>query len=277
MTYSAIEFGPELIGAPTGTLRAAAVVRPSPAIESAMPLNGEPGAIVTRALEQHRVLVRTMRSFGISVDELEGPPGNPYACAITDDAVVLENGAVLMRPTVMARRGEVEPLAAAFGRIDVPIAGSITAPGLLDGGDVLLAGDTFFIGAGSRGNEVGRSGFATVARDHGYNVVELRLAPTVWTLRNAVSVIGERTLVVARDCVDVDALSGFTTIVLERGEELGAGVICLGERHVIASVRYRTALGQMRRAGVTVEGIDLYEFEKVGLSAAMLVLPLRRA
>ena len=72
------------------------------------------------------------------------------------------------------------------------------------------------------------------------------------------------------------AFAGCKTIVLERGEENAAGVLCLGERHVIADIRYRTALAQMGRQGITVESIDLYEFTKIGLTPAMLTLVLKR-
>jgi hypothetical protein len=64
--------------------------------------------------------------------------------------------------------------------------------------------------------------------------------------------------------------------VLERGEENAAGVLCLGERHVLADVRYRTSFSIMRRAGLGVEAIDLYEFAKAGMTPAMLALALKR-
>jgi hypothetical protein len=45
---------------------------------------------------------------------------------------------------------------------------------------------------------------------------------------------------------------------------------------VLADIRYRTALAQMSRQGITVESIDLYEFTKIGLTPAMLTLVLKR-
>ena len=83
--------------------------------------------------------------------------------------------------------------------------------------------------------------------------------------------------VIAADRVDRGAFEGFRTIVLERGEELAAGVLPIGDKHVIADIRYRTALKTMRRAGVTVEAIDLYEFGKIGLTPSMLALALKRS
>ncbi len=277
MTHSAIEYGPRLIGTPTGTLRSGVLVYPSPEIERAVPRIGEPGVVFARAVEQHEVLERTLRSLGVVASVVEaGSDGDPYAVMVTEAAVAFESGVMLMRPTSMARRSAPERLAAHFTATDVPLAGHIAAPGLLDGTDVLLAGETAFIGVGARGNAIGRMGFARVAEAHGYHVVEVALAPGVASLQSVAGVIGSDTVVVAPHLLDMDAFAGFRTIGLDRGEDSAAGVLCIGERHVLASVRYRTSLQRLRRAGITVEGIDLYEFEKVGITPSMLVLPLRR-
>jgi len=90
------------------------------------------------------------------------------------------------------------------------------------------------------------------------------------------SAVSDDTVVLGGDKADAAAFEGFRTIVLARGEEQGAGVLVLDERHVIADIRYRTALAAMRRAGIAVEAIDLYEFGKLGITPAMLVLALRR-
>ncbi|HUY40624.1 MAG TPA: hypothetical protein VMV82_03560 [Candidatus Dormibacteraeota bacterium] len=276
MTQCAVAYGPRLIVAPTATMRSALVVRPTLAIERGKPLNGEPGAILARAVEQHAVLVRTLRYFDVDVRVLDASGDDSHACAVADAAMLFENGALLMRPSSMSRRAEIDHIAAELCAIDIPLAGRIAPPGLLDGTDVLLIENTAFVGAGTRGNAIGRNGFATVARASGFNVVEVPLAAGVASLQSVVGVAGPQTIVLAPGCVDAAAFSDFRTIELERGEELGAGVLCLGQNHVIADVRYRTALQRMRRAGITVEGIDLYEFEKIGITPSMLVLPLRR-
>ena len=275
-TKAAPHFGPRLIGSPTGTLRAALLIRPSQAIERAKPLPGEPGVVHAWALDQHAILCKTLAYFGVEIVVMDSRDEDPYETSVTDGAVAFEDGAMLMRPTAMARRGEADRLKAQFSHIDVPLAGHVTAPGLLDGSDVLLVGQTAFVGVGKRGNDLGRSGFAQVARAHGYQIVEVDIDPSVPSLRAVAGAIAKDTVVIAADRVDRGAFEGFRTIVLERGEELAAGVIPIGDKHVIADIRFRTALTAMRRAGVTVEAIDLYEYGKIGLTPSMLVLALKR-
>ncbi len=275
-TKDAIHFGPRLVGTPTGKLRAAVLVKPAAGIEQGTPLPGEPGAVYARTLEQHEILRKTLAYFGVETIVLESLGDDPYDAAVADAAVAFEDGAMIMRPSAMSRRAEADRMQSAFAQHDVPLAGHIAAPGLLNGGDVLLIGGTAFVGVSARNNTIGRAGFAAVARAHGYRVVEVTLAADAPSLRAVASAVAKDTLVVSSDKVDAAAFDGFKTIALERGEDMAAGVLCLGERHVIADVRYRTSLAVMRKAGIVVEGIDLYDFEKIGLTPSMLALALKR-
>lgn len=276
MAQTKVHYGPRLVGHPTGTLRAALLVRPTPAIESLAPLPGEPNAIYKRALDQHGILVEMLKYFGVEVTVADPVDAAPFAAAAGDLAVCFENGAALMRPSALDRRAEIDALEEHFGAIDVPIAGHLVAPGLLDGTDVLLAGSTAFIGVTKRSNALGRAGFAQIARANGYNPVEVKVRGDVFSLRSVANAVSSDTIVVAADSLDETALSGFRLIRLERGEELGAGVFALGERRVVANMRFRTALHQLRRAGIAVESIDLNDFGKVGLVPSHLILALKR-
>lgn len=265
-----------LLSTPTGVLQSAMLVRPNREIEEARPLPGEPGAITARAREQLNVFRSTLEYFGVETTVIESTSADPYECCAANAAVALRDGALLMRPSAMSRRGEADRMRVELARLEVPLSGHITGPGLLDGNDVLLAGATAFVGKGDRGNELGRAGFAQVAEHYGYRTVEVTLAPGVPALRYVATAVAPDTIVLGADKADPAAFAGFKTIVLEPGEEGAAGALCLSERHVISDMRYRTALSQMERAGITVESIDLYEFTKIGVTPSMLALVLKR-
>lgn len=268
-------FGPRLVAHATGVLRSALLVRPSAAIDRATPLYGEPGAIYARAVDQHEVLAKTLRFFGVETVVVDAAADDAFGSRAIDAAVAFEDGALITRPTAMSRRAEADRIQAEFARIDVPLAGHIVAPGLLDGSDVLLVGRTAFVGVGRNGNAIGRSGFAAVARAHGYDVVEVALSGTA-PLSALAGAIASDTVVLAADGLDAAAFGAFKTITLDRGEEMGAGVLCLSDHHVLMDVRYRTSQAKLSKAGVTVEAIDLYEFTKIGITPSQLALPLKR-
>ncbi|GAC1391434.1 MAG: hypothetical protein NVSMB31_08850 [Vulcanimicrobiaceae bacterium] len=276
MSSTSVKFGPRLVGHPTGTLRAALVIRPNSALESLQPLLGESGAIFKRAFEQHGILVNMLKYFGVDVTVVEPSDPTPLAVAANDLAVCFENGAVMMRPAALSRSPQIQALEQEFARIDIPIMGHIAAPGILSGSDVLLAGDTAFIAISKNSNALGRSAFAQIAQSNGYRPVEVRLAASAPSLRAVANAIAKDMLVIGTDCLDEAALGGFTLIRLERGEELGAGVFPFGERRVAANMRFRTSLEQLHSAGVAVESIDLYDFGKIGLAPSNLILALKR-
>jgi dimethylargininase len=273
---SAVHFGPHLIASPAGLLRRALIVMPSPAIENATPIPGEPGAIHSRACAELAVFAKTLRFVGCEVLELQSRSLDPLASSVVDAAVVFESGAAMLRPSSPARRAEGAWLEKEFERHDVPIAAHISAPGLLDGSDVVLAGKTAFIGVSARSNALGREGFARVAEAHGFRPVEVRLSANVPSLRSVCGVLSDDALVIAPERLDRAVFAGFKTIAVERGDEFGAGVLNIGHGHVIADVRFPRVIDALRDSGTRVEAIDLYDFERIGLTPSVLAIDLKR-
>ncbi|MFN2449356.1 MAG: hypothetical protein ABR508_06115 [Candidatus Baltobacteraceae bacterium] len=273
-----LSYGPRLVASPTAPLRAVLLVAPGRAIERAKPLPGEPNAIHSRAVSAQNILIKTLMQYGCNVTLLDAHTDDPYASCVADNTIVFENGAVLLRPSSMLRRPETAWLEAEFEKRDFPIAGHLSAPGLLDGSDVLMAGSTAFIGRSSRSNALGRSGFAQIARAHGFNTIEVPLAQGVPNLRSVAGVLAADAIIAASDrYLDRRAFSGFATYTTPPGDELGAGVLNLGERHVLADMRFPRANEVMRRAGMTVEAIDLHDFSRTGMTPSMLVADLKRS
>lgn len=273
---STVHFGPHLISSPAGMLRRALIVMPSLAIENAVPIQGEPGAIHARACAQLNVLAKTLRFVGCDLIELQSDSADPRASAAVDAAIVFESGAAILRPSSPARRSDVAWLEKEFEKHDIPIAAHVSAPGLLDGSDVVLAGGTAFIGVSARSNALGREGFARIAEAHGFTTIEVRLAANVPSLRSVFGVLADDALVIAPERLDRAAFAGFKTIAVERGDELGAGVLNVGPHHVIADVRFPRVINALRASGTRVEAIDLYDFERIGLTPSTLAIDLKR-
>ncbi len=266
-----------------GVLAGAVVLRPSTSIDRLPPIQAEPSAIGERAIEQHGILVRTLRDRGVTVTVLDPVLGTPAESLIADLAVVLPQGAVITRPSAVERRAEAAAVEAALDQLGIPILGRIVAPGLLDGNDVTLGGETVYVGvprAGAglraRSNALGRAQLESYVRAQGLKVVELALAPDVLRLRNVLSLVAVDTALVATQRVDTTALTGMRLIDVPLGEEYACGVLALGERRVLANLRFRESLKQLRAAKISVEAIDLWEFGKIGAGPCSLVLAVKR-
>jgi dimethylargininase len=73
-----------------------------------------------------------------------------------DPALVVDEGALLLRPGKASRLGEVEPLAQALREAGVPVAGRLEAPATVDGGDTCWLDErTLLVGRGYRTNDAG--------------------------------------------------------------------------------------------------------------------------
>jgi dimethylargininase len=266
-----------------GALAGAVVLRPGTAVDRLVPLHGEPSPIADRALAQHAILVRTLRDRGVTVTELGAELATPTAALLADCAVLFADGALVTRPAQVERRHEAAVVEAALGTLGIPVAGRIEAPGLLDGSDVIVAGETVFVGVArgpqgqrQRSNALGRKQLEAFAARAGKTVVELPIAADVVHLRNVFSVVGTATAIAAPEKVDLVGLTGMTIVELPRGEEYAAGVLPLGEKRVLANLRFRESLAIMRKAKIAVEAIDLWEFGKAGAGVFSLVLAVKR-
>jgi dimethylargininase len=279
---------PSFVTSDAGALRAAAVARPSFGIETLAPIQGEPSAIGDRALEQHDVLVARLRAHGVNVAVADADPSCPMGIAAADIAVVVSQGAILMRPSDLGRRNDVARLESALSEAHIPIVGRIEPPGILDGGDVMVGPDALYVAVPNerasatgiprfpRGNALGRNQLTEISEGLGLPVVPVATASEVRRLRGVAAFVDQRTVLLASDVVDAGAFGNLERIEVPRGEEYGGGILALGERRVIANLRFRTLLPILRRARIAVDAIDLWEFGKVGITPSTLVLALRR-
>lgn len=276
------------VRADSGALRAVYVVAPTGALAGVAPTHGESHAIADRALGQHALFVSRLKAFGVKVVGVEAPEESPLASLAADCAVIFEDGAFLMRPSDLSRRGAVRQVEAELLKAGVPVVGRIEAPGLLDGGDVLLGAGKIFLGVPTRrqaetgipgfahGNALGREQLAAYARTKGLTVVEVPMAAEVRRLRSVAAFVDSETVLFAAGLLDAAAFAGLQSIVAPRGEDYGAGVLALGPRRVLANLRFRETIPLLRKSKIFVDAIDLWEFGKVGATPATLTLALKR-
>lgn len=270
------------------TLRAVIVSPPSGAIERERPVPGESNTIAERAREQHGVLLVRLAAHGVDAIKIDADAIAPLGALCADVAIVVSDGAIIMRPSDINRRREIAAVEAALHGAGIPIVGRIEPPGLLDGGDVLLAPETAYLGVSSprasetgiarrlHGNQHGREQFASLARARGLKVVEVPLAAHVQRLRSVAALVDANTIVCANSVLDAECFSGLQRIDVPSGEDYAAGLLVIGRRRVITNLRFRETIPRLRAAKIFVDAIDLWEFGKIGATPSSLVLPIKR-
>jgi dimethylargininase len=103
---------------------------------------------------EHEAFCLLLEEAGAEVVVSPHDAGNPDALYPYDPVLVGSDGAVLLRPGKVGRRGEPAALAPELEAAGVPVAATLAEPALAEGGDTLwLDDDTLLVGVGYRTNE----------------------------------------------------------------------------------------------------------------------------
>ncbi len=188
-----------------------------------------------RAAEQHDAYERLLEAHGCMIRRVDDADDSPDGVFVEDAAVVLDGLAVITRPGATSRRGETESMARALAP-HRPLQ-HIVAPATLDGGDVLVAGDTLFVGRSRRTNDEGIVQLRDAVAAYGYKVVAVDFSGCLH-LKSAVTRIGEGMLLFNPGYVE--PFAGFEMVAVDPEEPDAANALLLGGALIFPAEHPRT-------------------------------------
>lgn len=221
------------------------------------------------ALKQHDIYCRTLADLGLAVTVLDAEPGYPDCCFVEDTAIVCRDVAVLTPLGAPSRQGEqltIEPELAKHK----PVV-RILPPALIEGGDVLMVGKTFYVGLSDRTNNEGAMALADAVRAHGYETEVIACCPSLH-FKTDVNYIGNNTILVSPCCNEMEQLSGFDKVIVEDDEAYARNCLYINGT-VIVPAGFPNTLAQVQATGVDTVVIDVSEFRK--LDGGLTCLSLR--
>ncbi|MEU5878532.1 dimethylargininase [Spirillospora sp. NPDC047279] len=207
---------------------------------------------VARAARQHGAYVAALRAAGWRVRALAGDEF-PDGVFVEDAVVVCGDLAVIGRSGAPRRRGEAAAAERAVRELGLRIE-RIKGPGTLDGGDVLQAGDTVYVGRSGRTNEEGICQLAHLLG--GRRVVPVGISGCLH-LKSAMTALPDGTLIGVPERLDTSVLPG----VRVAPEPAGAHVVVLGPDHVMLSASAPRTADRLAADGLRVTTVDIGEFE----------------
>jgi dimethylargininase len=210
------------------------------------------------ATRQHDEYCAALRRLGVTVGELTGNDAFPDACFVEDTAIVVDEIAVICSMGVASRRGETALIESELSNYR-EIA-HVSLPGTIEGGDVLLAGKTVFVGRSTRTNQAGCEQLARILEPFGYRVIPVRTAGSLH-LKSACTAIDDETLFVNREWIELDALTGFKLVPTPAEEPWSANLLRVG-RSVCMQAGFPRAAEAVGRVADQVELLDLSELRK---------------
>lgn len=210
------------------------------------------------AREQHRRYIKALEEEGYQVEVMAADEAHPDCVFIEDAAVIVGSTAVITRPGAPERRGELGPVAERLGAL-FPLA-HIEEPGTLDGGDVMILGDTVFVGRSERTNDEGIAQLADIAAEQGRRTVTVPVQG-VLHLKSGVLPVTLDTAVVTPGTVDEGLLADLRLIHEAPSERRRFSALPLASGAVLVTASAPGTGQAVSDLGLDVIPIDVSEIQ----------------
>ena len=224
---------------------------------------------IAKAVRQHREYEAVLAELGLHVISLPAEAELPDSMFVEDTAVVVEEVAVMTRMGAESRRGEVDSVAEALSEFRA--VRRLCEPATLEGGDVMRAGSTFFVGRSKRTNDAGIAQLAAELGPYGYRLSAVEVRGCLH-LKSACCYLGGGRILANPDWIDSAALAEFEILPVDADEPWAANILRIGDTVLIASSSPGTAR-ILEKAGYRVRRLDISELMKAeaGLTCSSLI------
>jgi dimethylargininase len=213
---------------------------------------------VAKARAQHAAYESAIAGLGCSVQRLPADPEMADSLFVEDTAVIFDEIGIITRPGAESRRAETSGVEEILKRHR--LLGHITAPGTLDGGDVLVAGRSVFVGLSTRTNDAGIEQLRRLVQHFAYSLQTIDVRRCLH-LKSAVTALGEGALLMNREWVQPDAFAGLEIVDVHPNEPWAANIAPVNGRLLYAAAFPRTR-DLLERRGFGVTTVDVSEIAK---------------
>lgn len=223
------------------------------------------------ALKQHDAYIEALKACGVKVTVLEALEEYPDSCFVEDTAVLTPKCAIITNPGALSRRGEsalmVDTIKKFYNEDQIEY---ITSPGTIEGGDVMMVGNHFYVGLSARTNEEGFRQFKAALEKYGHTSSLVSLEK-VLHLKTGVNYIENNIMLISGEFIEKEEFKSFNKIIVPENEAYGANCIWVNDT-VIVPEGYPTVEKGVRDTGYKVIVVDTSEYRKLddGLSCLSL-------
>ena len=211
-----------------------------------------------RACAQHKQYEDALHTLGMDVISLDAEADLPDSVFVEDVALVLDECAIMLNPGASSRRPEVASVEKALTPYREIF--HIQPPGTVDGGDILTAGRTVYVGISSRSTEdaIGQMKFILEPRNHQVRAVRVT---GCLHLKSAVTQVGEDTLLINPEWVSKDDFPGMKFIEVDSSEPYAANAV-LVDKTIIYPSSFPKTQAKLGAAGIRMIIVDADELAK---------------
>jgi dimethylargininase len=221
------------------------------------------------AQRQHQAYIAALESCGLQVTVLPADEDHPDSCFVEDPAIITPKGAVITRPGAPSRMTETAAIREALNDLLEPLV-AIEAPGTLDGGDVMMVDDCFYIGLSARTNQPGAAQLISILQSWGLSGTAVTMNDMLH-LKTGVSYLDNNQLLATGEFIEHPAFAAYEILTVPAHEAYAANSLWLNDRVLVPAGHPETA-ALIAAAGYHVLPVEVSEFQKLdgGLSCLSL-------
>jgi len=221
------------------------------------------------AIKQHDAYIRALKFCGVEVTVLQADERFPDSCFVEDVAVCTKKIAVITNPGASSRKGEekeiIEVIKKYYNNLEY-----IKKPGTLEGGDVMMVKNHFYIGFSKRTNREGAKQLIKILGKYGMSgsIVEMS---EMLHLKSGLAYLGDNVLIVAGEFINKVEFKKFNKILVDEDETYSANCMRVNN-YVLVPAGYPKTKEKIEKAGFKTIVVDTSEYRKVngGLSCLSL-------
>jgi dimethylargininase len=210
-------------------------------------------------IKQHDAYIRTLRALGLNVILLDPLPDYPDAYFVEDTAVVTPDAAIITNLGAETRKGEEDTIEPVLARYRTTVR--ISAPGTLDGGDVLMVGTHFFVGISQRTNKAGAEQLGNILEEFGNTWTAIPVGAGLH-LKSSVTYVGDNTLLLTDEFADRHEFERYDRIVLDRAEEYAGNTLLINDC-LIMPKGFSGTKKRFEALGLEIIELDVSEVRKM--------------
>lgn len=221
------------------------------------------------ALIQHAGYVRALEACGLTVTVLEANDDYPDSTFVEDAALLTRVCAIITRPGAPSRRGETDLIRATLSEFYTEIE-EIRAPGTVEGGDIMMEGDHFYIGLSARTNPEGARQVIEILARHGLSGSTVSFGEMLH-LKTGIAYLENDTIAATGEYLEIGEFRKFQRIEIDVDEAYAANCLWINGTVLVAE-GYPNASARIAAAGYPIIEVEVSEFRKLdgGLSCLSL-------
>jgi len=222
---------------------------------------------VDLAREQHAQYCAALETLGLELIRLDPDDKYPDSCFVEDTVVAARDWAVVCHMGAASRRGEEKTVAES-------LAGRrlfrLEPPATLDGGDVILDGNTFYVGMTARSNEAAVGWLRTVLSSEGVDVLPVPVPVSgILHLKSGCTRVAAGLFLVSEALGAAESLADKEKLIVPRDELYAANCLSVNGTVVVAD-GFPRVRELIEARGYPTRSLAMTEFRKAGGSLTCL-------